>query len=811
MELLSPTLNSSFSQKNAHAHLELAIQGQYKKVIDQVVLANANALIFPKTTENVQDFAKTIENFVENSGDKRLKRELDLLTLGVCCLQLFVVTNWTGPNADVYDFTEIPLNQKNDELLALLEVDGEPVYHLIRNPILLCLAMKIFQRPDIFVHFETSYWWCLRYLSVHQQLLHERSPFLHQLSLIAIEKLKSSAFMEKLLEKSHRIQLHLEIGLLQLHYYQYKDANENFEAAHSVSGISCDLDGALGVRTKFQQKPVAQLRVQIDRKGEEIKTFTPKFSAADIPKALPLDDDTLLEAVKFIENEDGPSTKLSAEEQSVILTMCTSMQKASPAHRLRDEQIICVIESLLSDPKCWAVHCEALRVRCLLERDRSRTVERSMMQLELLVKNISSKAKGSTSSAISGAIKRLTLFYSTWSKPTWMLEKQLAALFTSLGVLSSALDIYLRLHMWEEAIVCLIRTERGHDAEKLIRDQLAIKETPNLYCLLGDILQDPSQYSKAWEISRSRNARAMRSLGAFYVSKKQFKEAVECFEKSLKVNYMQVGTWFSMGCSALANADYEKAIKSFQKCVCLNWDNFEAWTNLSTSFVRSGKKIQAYKALTEGLKCNFNRWELWENFLFISVDTGHFVDALRAYNRLVDLKDKYVDTAVLKILVRAVTEDLEDANDSPACKLRPTLLELFGRLTSKVTSNWEVWSLYAQLLGDGMSDLEDSNNKAIHYLQKALRSAIQRIGWEKDEKSATENVDLCIRLLACVRRRDEDSHTDDSTVVSTRLSVNGVKAKLQMYKKSLMKEDVIRRYEELTAELEGTLCLNSSS
>lgn len=43
--------------------------------------------------------------------------------------------------------------------------------------------------------------------------------------------------------RSHRIQLHLEIGLLQLHYYQYKDANENFEAAFSISGISCDLDG----------------------------------------------------------------------------------------------------------------------------------------------------------------------------------------------------------------------------------------------------------------------------------------------------------------------------------------------------------------------------------------------------------------------------------------------------------------------------------------------------------------------------------------------------------------------------------------
>lgn len=142
-----------------------------------------------------------------------------------------------------------------------------------------------------------------------------------------------------------------------------------------------------------------------------------------------------------------------------------------------------------------------------------------------------------------------------------------------------------------------------------------------------------------------------------------------------------------------------------------------------------------------------------------------------------------------------------------ASKLRPTLLELFGRLTSKVTSNWEVWSLYARLVGDGLSDLEgDTNNKALHYLQKALRSSIQRIGWEKDEKSAIENVDLCIRLLGkyvnckcvgsqqtcvcdfscvwfyleCVRHHEKNSCIDNSTIVSSRLSVNGVKAKLQV-------------------------------
>lgn len=38
-------------------------------------------------------------------------------------------------------------------------------------------------------------------------------------------------------------------------------------------------------------------------------------------QALPLDDDTLLEAVKFTQDQENPTTRLSAEEQAVILTM----------------------------------------------------------------------------------------------------------------------------------------------------------------------------------------------------------------------------------------------------------------------------------------------------------------------------------------------------------------------------------------------------------------------------------------------------------------------------------------------------------
>ena len=68
-------------------------------------------------------------------------------------------------------------------------------------------------------------------------------------------------------------------------------------------------------------------------------------------------------------------------------------------------------------------------------------------------------------------------------------QKDLAKLYISLGAISSAYQIYEKLEMWEDAVLCLIRTDRTSEAIKIIEKQLKSRETANLWCLLGDILQ----------------------------------------------------------------------------------------------------------------------------------------------------------------------------------------------------------------------------------------------------------------------------------------------------------------------------------
>ncbi|KAI4092161.1 MAG: hypothetical protein LQ344_003644 [Seirophora lacunosa] len=620
----------------------------------------------------------------ESSGKEDLLEELHRIT--TTSLDSFLQSNVTGPpltwhSADVLfpkDFCKSVEQLRNirRDLIENLSVDGEAVYKLIPNIELFCLAKCLLNNAALFGPRSTArYSWARVTVNFwHQKLLSENAASLQESIYRDLDTLKHDLNSQDRNEKAQRL---IQRATIHTQHGFDQKAREDLARATTETGLKFKLTGRLGKRTKYQEKDLSQL-VVLAKSADSVENGTvtesgvrptstaahsdPLNNATFKPLDLDLNDDTLLNSIAFSKPLSEPSLSSEADispalaaldpsnqpvlqplDSIILLAYASSITNTSPSDGLtREETLPYALRVLQDGSSNWQIYTQALLVRSRIEGYKSRTIERSVLQLQALVDQVivettsaktDDQSDGETQDAApstffpkpkpsesASATERLRYLPQLASPTRWEIEAELASRWVSLGGLRTALEIYERLQMWAEVALCWAANDREDKARKIIRRQLYTSATtitnspnpnsaidddddtntedltielaplpadaPRLFCILGDLEKSPSAYKRAWEVSSQRYARAQRSLGKHHFTHGDLRSADEAYAKALKVNALNHSTWFSLGCVRLQLENWPGAVDAFARAIQLEDQDAESWSNMAAALIQ---------------------------------------------------------------------------------------------------------------------------------------------------------------------------------------------------------------------------------
>lgn len=165
--------------------------------------------------------------------------------------------------------------------------------------------------------------------------------------------------------------------------------------------------------------------------------------------------------------------------------------------------------------------------------------------------------------------------------------------------------------------------------------------------------------------------------------------------------------------------------------------------------------------------------------MVVSIDLGRFPEVIRCYHRILELKSQHLDIPILRILAKAITNEIKDNEGNSSRKVLPKALELFGRITSSMPNNSEVWTLYAEL--NALSENELSDQKTAQYLQRAYRAAISDPKWFQRVESTQTVLEMCVKLAHANEHCSRNCSTAQKRAMlgSAKLSLQSVVKKVK--------------------------------
>ncbi|KAH9233103.1 hypothetical protein K456DRAFT_1837508 [Colletotrichum gloeosporioides 23] len=888
------------SQQAPASLLSTVADGAYVDVLTSLVAKDV-----------IARFASSLAQTSEQQPSGSLSE--DEIAVGLAALNAFLQSNVTGPVLEnvgrveklfVDALAAADTSAGEDTLKVLrrksfkeLEVDGVSPYPYIPNIELFALARHIFtaSAPEDVVTLSDATrlsipWTRLRINVWHFKLLSQPSlgpgsnfakasqwidvPTLAEQIAAGLDAVRKQLLDEDVWatgesaaawSREEKVQFLLEAANTHIMLGRDDKAREALKEATQLNSFAYALSGALGKRTKFQEKSTSQLVVLAksdvpEEVAEEEKTG---------PEAVALNDDTLLEEIQFSKDATGkhgelaaaPSAlpaaladlspdaqpRLSPLDQIILLTEATLKDTFSPVDTLTSEEVLPYAVRVVSDkPTNWQIYTQALLVRSRIEVHRSRTVERGVLQMQAVVDQVvvdtseaprpkaedvadldvpaigvtspdtttTTTAQQQKPTSFFPAAKdtdtapahvRLQYIHALSSPPRWHLESELAYSWAGVGSLVSALEIFKRLRLWAEVALCLASSASADDedgrgsggeqkARAIVRWRLFHKtgtpaavehadpdteledgedvtylkpgafegpervppppNAPRLFCILGDLENDPAHWERAWEVSKHRFARAQKSLGEHWLQQKDWTKALEAYQAATRCNRLSPELWGRLGDISLRMGNFADAAEAYGRAIgaageVVGGEDARTWSNLGSSLwsmyletVEDLKKkmldekkkadedddeetevehaqsdvkdpatllSQALAAYKRGAQIAQENWRIWDNVLTLASRMRppavlDMVLALRAIMRIRKTEDA-LDDDVLRALLNEALLTKQKAEDDghgvytpPRGTVERAVVALFEEsVVPLITTRSELWGLIVKL------------------------------------------------------------------------------------------------------------------
>lgn len=661
---------------------------------------------------------------------------------GVSLIQAFVRENWAGPS------TQQPNTPANETAAFFLAVDGEDVARPARclewlraAKYILVDSIKEFVRLDAML----VSWWATRVLLAQQSVLSNPTPTLqyelfhtygrflgakaaetrhlfgagpnHQKSLAPQEDsddedclftapiadgdddlVDEDAEFNAILDENnpeHRCLLvlaYLELALAQKIFYDGEGALRSLQIATRLERIAFQVGGELGVRTKFQSKPTAQLIARAfglaslpdhsalredgciavkfprledrtARRGDsadncdslEGSTLT---ASLPLPKDVEINDSDVLGYIKLTEGKDTNAHQTTREDDSsdtetediqlgAELTRLTPLQQAltlghasvvrarNASHILTKEEMAPYVNLVLQNATSpfgtsSVVQIRALMLRVSFEREKGRYLERCMAQMEEIGKFISDPlASEEEECKLLAAAERNMLVFGSSLPPLWELKKELAISFGKLGLVKSAMEIFEKLEYWDELVDCHRLIGNLGAAETMVREQLDLLDKAMLE--EGTLITEDLGVGKMkFGSSRAVQARAARRPRLLCVLGDVTRNT-EHFETAwVESGYRYARAKRALGRMCVEAEHWEGAVEHFKQALEINSLFPEVWFTYGCSALKIDDMPTAAHAFTRVVQQTPDNGEAWNNLARVLHELGKKKEALNA-------------------------------------------------------------------------------------------------------------------------------------------------------------------------------------